>query len=81
MPDGSLSLAVVFEQELGRRAGDHEEKQQLDGDWGYVLLAARAAVHAGKATKAEGETSEQPMAAWEKELLENQAPAEAAKAE
>ena len=35
----------------------------------------------GKATKAEGETSEQPMAAWEKELLENQAPAEAAKAE
>ena len=39
----------------------------------------------GKATKAEGESAEQPMAAWEKELLENQAPEakadEAAKAE
>lgn len=31
----------------------------------------------GQAAKAEGETAEQPMAAWEKELLTNEAPAEA----
>ncbi|MCB5392184.1 uS2 family ribosomal protein, partial [Eggerthella lenta] len=31
----------------------------------------------GQAAKAEGETAEQPMAAWEKELLTNGAPAEA----
>lgn len=35
----------------------------------------------GKAVKAEGETSEQPMAAWEKELLTAEAPATEAKAE
>ena len=29
------------------------------------------------ANKAEGEAAEQPMAAWEKELLTNEAPAEA----
>ena len=61
--EGMPGVKVVYTRKTDKQFSESLTKE----------LQARADI----ANKAEGEAAEQPMAAWEKELLTNEAPAEA----